>query len=84
MNLSRSNVYCCPWNVVVTAKGFGAGWHICHSPADQDVVIVLEPESHLHGRLLDSRGQPAAGVSVRITSINDRFNPDPRALFDMD
>jgi hypothetical protein len=73
MKLSPSNIYRHPWNIVVVANGYGAGWHICESESDRDLEVILLPDAQLRGRLIDARGSPVAGVRVQISSLDEPF-----------
>ena len=70
------NIYQHPWDIVVQAKGRGMAWHLFRSDDEQELKIVMKPESRLHGRLLDDKGKPAAGVLVSIEQINDKLEPE--------
>ncbi|HLN27387.1 MAG TPA: sigma-70 family RNA polymerase sigma factor [Gemmataceae bacterium] len=76
MNIPATNKYRRPWNLVVSAKGYGLSWHWFKSSAEGDVTLMLRPEAPLHGHLIDDKGRPAAGVRVRVVGIYDQIDPE--------
>src|SRR5262249_20643270 len=67
----------------LTAVGpadYGAGWHAA-SPDGGDVVLRLVPDDvPIRGRILDTEGRPAAGITVRVQEIFDPLPGDLDAL----
>ena len=54
-------------DVISGAPGFGMGWRPLNPDAESpEVEIRLRPEQAVHGRLVDLRGQPAAGIAVSV------------------
>src|SRR5207247_4144081 len=76
--VSPSSFYRHPWNLIVTAKGYGIAWHIFQSRSEQSLALVMRPETRLNGRLLDSNGKPAVGVHVQLAEIDERLDPELR------
>ncbi len=57
--------------VTAMAPGYGVGWAELDPDADPPVAdIALRPELIVWGRMFDVKGEPAAGVALRIELIN--------------
>jgi hypothetical protein len=64
---------------VARIPGVGIGWAVPNPDAEQPAVeIRLRSEQLIRGKLMDVNGQPAAGVEVRVNSIDQR-EPDGRS-----
>jgi RNA polymerase sigma factor (sigma-70 family) len=72
MKTSPSNIYRLPWSIVVTSKGHAVAWHVFKSRNEQDLKLVMRTGTRLHGRLMDNKEKPAAGVRVQISVISYR------------
>jgi hypothetical protein len=58
-------------NVIASAPGLGFdGNQLKTDTTSQKTMISLDPERIVEGRLVDVQGQPTAGVSVRVQSLN--------------
>jgi RNA polymerase sigma factor (sigma-70 family) len=57
-------------DAIAGAPGFGMGWQAINPDAESlDVEIRLRQEEAVHGRLVDVRGQPAAGIAVSVMQL---------------
>ena len=57
-------------DVISGATGFGMGWQSLNPDAESpELEIRLRPEQAVHGRLVDLRGQPAAGIAVSVEQL---------------
>jgi RNA polymerase sigma factor (sigma-70 family) len=64
--------------LIATAPGRGLGTVELKIDAErQETSIALSPEKPVEGRLVDVQGQPAAGVVVRLASLNSRPELQP-------
>ena len=58
------------FDLIAGAPGFGMGWQSLNPDAESlDVEIRLRQEQAVHGRLVDLRGQPAAGIAVSVVQV---------------
>jgi RNA polymerase sigma factor (sigma-70 family) len=56
--------------VLAGHRGTGVGWHFLKfESAKADVKVTLHPEQVRRGKLIDLKGQPAAGVRVDVVSV---------------
>src|SRR5262249_11040600 len=68
-----SHVRLASLSVIAVAPGYGFdGNSLKVDAAHQEATITLDREKFVEGRLVDVQGQPAAGVSVRLRSVNVR------------
>ena len=57
-------------DAVAFVRGFGVGSVRLNPDAEQpSAEIVLRPEQVIHGRLVDIKGQPAAGVRISVGRV---------------
>ncbi len=57
-------------DVISGATGYGMGWRALDPDAESpEIEIRLRPEQPVHGRLVDLRGQPAAGIAVSVVQL---------------
>jgi RNA polymerase sigma factor (sigma-70 family) len=57
-------------DAIAGAPSFGMGWQSLNPDAEAiEVEIRLRPEQPVHGRLVDLRGQPAAGIAVSVVQL---------------
>ncbi len=62
-------------DVIAGATGFGMGWRQLNPDAESpEVEIRLRPELAVPGRLVDLRGQPAAGIAVSVEQLATQTN----------
>ncbi|HLH28593.1 MAG TPA: carboxypeptidase-like regulatory domain-containing protein, partial [Acidimicrobiales bacterium] len=64
--------------LIASAPGRGLGMvELKADAASQEASIALVPEKAIEGRLVDVQGQPAAGVVIRLASVNVRPELQP-------
>src|SRR5262249_35118644 len=56
-------------HVLVAARGFGLGWQPLPTGRPAEATIALAPEQVLRGRMVDLKGEPAAGVKAKVVRI---------------
>ncbi|HYT88064.1 MAG TPA: RNA polymerase sigma factor [Gemmataceae bacterium] len=70
--------------IFASAKGHGLGWGMGANA--ESVVVQLEPEQMVRGRLIDLQGQPAAGVKLIVSRLGNRdaLQRGPRSYRNLD
>jgi hypothetical protein len=68
-------------SIIAAAPGYAVeGNDLRFDAKSQETTIMLDPEKVVEGRLVDVQNQPAAGVSVRVSSLKIRHRTyDPYA-----
>jgi hypothetical protein len=56
--------------LVAIANGYGPDWVTTLQPKATKWTLKLIRDRQIHGRLLDQRGEPIAGVDVNVTSLS--------------
>jgi protocatechuate 3,4-dioxygenase beta subunit len=60
----------CPWDVVVTARGYGLAWERLSSPRGRrPLELILPPAAKVQGRLLDPERKPVAGARIQVLQV---------------
>jgi RNA polymerase sigma factor (sigma-70 family) len=65
-------------DVIAGTGGFGMGWRPLDPDAEApEIEVRLRPEQAVRGRLVDVRGQPAAGIAVSVVHLMARSDGEP-------
>jgi protocatechuate 3,4-dioxygenase beta subunit len=61
------------FHVVAAVAGYGLGGRVLDADAERpEVSLKLDPEQAVSGRVIDLQGQPAAGVTLRVSHLSKR------------
>jgi hypothetical protein len=69
-----------PWDLVVTAKGYGLAWkRLTVGARHRPLTVQMAQEASIAGRFVDVEGKPITEVKVDIAGV-DSLNQDPSGL----